>query len=66
MSYKLMKTPDGDQILAVYRLSDGASIPFDEGNMDYIEYKAWLDAGNTPQEPEQLDKYQKILYNEKD
>ena len=42
MSYKLMKTPDGDQILAVYRLSDGASIPFDEGNMDYIEYKAWF------------------------
>ena len=27
MSYKLMKTPDGDQILAVYRLSDGAAIP---------------------------------------
>ena len=52
MSYKLMKTPDGDQILAVYRLSDGAAIPFDEGNMDYIEYKAWFDAGNTPQEPE--------------
>ena len=52
MSYKLMKTPDGDQILAVYRLSDGAAIPFDGGNMDYIEYKAWLDAGNTPQESE--------------
>ena len=52
MSYKLMKTPDGDQILAVYRLSDGAAIPFDERNIDYVEYKAWLDAGNTPQEPD--------------
>ena len=37
---QINETPDGDQILAVYRLSDGASIPFDEGNMDYIEYKA--------------------------
>ena len=52
MSYKLMKTPDGDQILAVYRLSDGAAIPFDEGNKDYIEYKKWIDDGNTPQAAE--------------
>ena len=41
MSYKLMKTPDGDQILAVYRLSDGASIPFDPDNTDYQEYLEW-------------------------
>ena len=55
-----MKTPDGDQILAVYRLSDGASIPFDEGNMDYIEYK--VDDGTHHKNPNKLDKYQKILY----
>ena len=41
MSYKLMKTPDGDQILAVYRLSDGAAIPFDPDNTDYQEYLEW-------------------------
>ena len=29
------------------RKEDNASIPFDDANKDYIEYKAWLDAGNT-------------------
>ena len=24
-------------------------IPFDDSNRDYQEYKAWLDAGNTPE-----------------
>lgn len=32
----------------VTRLSDGASIPFSEGNYDYNEYLSWLDEGNTP------------------
>ena len=32
--------------------SDGVCIPTDEGNKDYQEYLAWVDAGNTPQEPE--------------
>ena len=27
---------------------DVAFIPFDEANKDYKEYKAWLDAGNSP------------------
>jgi hypothetical protein len=30
--------------------ADHAVIPFSEGNRDYQQYKAWLDAGNTPQE----------------
>ena len=33
---------------SVKRLTDGACIPFANGNMDYEEYKVWLDEGNTP------------------
>ena len=33
---------------SVTRLSDGACIPFADGNMDYEEYKQWLLEGNTP------------------
>lgn len=45
MSYK--KTELNDSIL---RLADNATIPFDESNTDYQEYKAWLAEGNKPQE----------------
>jgi hypothetical protein len=30
---------------------DGARIPMDEGNQDYLAYLAWVDAGNTPNDP---------------
>lgn len=43
--YKLIGTN------SVKRLSDGACIPFADGNIDYEEYKLWLSEGNTP-EPE--------------
>lgn len=43
MAYKLILAWGG-----VIRLSDNATIPPDEGNPAWLEYLAWLDAGNTP------------------
>ena len=41
--YKLIGT------ISVKRLTDGACIPFVDGNIDYEEYKQWLANGNTPE-----------------
>lgn len=43
--YKLIGTN------SVQRLSDGATIPFVNGNIDYEDYKNWIEIGNIP-EPE--------------
>ena len=52
MTYKLLKEyyGDGTSVVrpVVIRKSDNAQIPYDDNNIDYIEYKEWLDAGNTP------------------
>ena len=32
----------------IKREYDGAFIPFDEGNIDYLEYMEWLKQGNSP------------------
>lgn len=37
---------------AVIRLADGAMIPFDKENKDYLTYREWIDAGNTPVLPD--------------
>jgi hypothetical protein len=34
---------------SIKRLSDGAFIPPDPGNRDFVEYQAWLANGNTPE-----------------
>ena len=33
---------------SVIRTTDGACIPFDPANTDFIEYQKWLELGNTP------------------
>jgi len=40
------------EVTVVQRLSDGASIPFDEDNTDYQDYLKWVDEGNTPEAAE--------------
>ena len=47
MIYKLSKTLKEEW--GVWRVSDGAFIPFDPDNTDYQAYLKWVEAGNTPE-----------------
>lgn len=45
--YQLMPPPWADT--HIRRLRDGAIIPFDPLNRDYVEYLEWSKGGNSPQ-----------------
>jgi hypothetical protein len=49
-TYKIQakKYPTDQQLLV--RIQDGAVIPFDPANTDYIAYLAWIAEGNVPEE----------------
>ena len=50
-TYKKLKNPvdNKEETNLILRKEDGAFIPFDEANIDYKEYLAWVAEGNTPE-----------------
>jgi hypothetical protein len=46
--YKLVNDRN-QQLCAIFRTSDGASIPLDPDNTDYQAYLKWVAEGNTPE-----------------
>lgn len=46
--YKLCPDHMGQPAQSVIRTTDGACIPFDPDNTDFVEYQKWLSDGNQP------------------
>jgi len=40
---------------SIIRVADGAGIPADPTNRDYVEYQEWLAADNTPDQADPID-----------
>ena len=52
MYKKLIDPITQQESSCIKRISDGAFIPFAQGNTDYQEYLEWISEGNTPEEAE--------------
>ena len=57
MTYKILTTISFDGTTQKHIIKDNGngnftSFPLEEDNSNYKEYKAWIDAGNTPEEAE--------------
>jgi hypothetical protein len=48
VNYKLTLNPWTKEPNGVIRFPDVAGIPFDDANVDYVAYLAWVAAGNEP------------------
>ena len=46
--YKQCKDSFGNIANCIKRTTDGAFIPVNPDNQDFVEYQKWLNAGNTP------------------
>ena len=42
----IIQNKNSDRV--IYRVADGACIPFDPDNTDYQAYLKWVEEGNTP------------------
>ena len=53
-SYKFLpKDEEGNEAQCILRKEDGAFIPFNEENIDYQAYLAWVAEGNTAEAADQ-------------
>ena len=61
IKYKLVNSSSTNSLTSITQLSDDdkflMSIPVDEGNIDYQEYLAWVEDGNTAEAADPIDNW---------